>query len=201
MPHPVRFRPRGGVILAAIAIVICAVALVSLAVTDGIEGVLQWGWPIVAFAWLAWLLYIRPSVEVTEAFVEIRNLFRTHRVPWGDVAAVESRYALTVETAGGSRIRAWAAPAPGARRALSTRREEVSRTPGDSDTRGPSDAEGTDSGDAAALVRRALEEHRRSGGVDLPGGTATTWDVVTLGVTLALLAAAGYSLVQASLHG
>lgn len=201
MPHPVVFRPRGGVILAVLAIALCLAILVSLVVTDGVAGLLAWGWPVIAFGWLAWLLYIRPSVTLTDGFVEIRNPLRTHRVPWGDILDVESRYALSVTTTDRRVIRAWAAPAPGARQALGTRRADVARAPGDGDTRRPSDAEGTDSGDATALVIRALEQHRRSGAPDLPGGTVTTWSVLPLGVTVLVVAAAAFSLSQAIAHG
>jgi hypothetical protein len=190
MSQPVVFRPRGGVVLAVIAIVVCAVALVFLAVYDGIPALVRWGWPIVLIAWGSWLLYVRPAVTVTDGFVEIRNIVRTHRVPWGDVADVDSRYALTIVTASGRRIRAWAAPAPGARAALTTRREEVNRTPGDGDTRRPSDSENSHSGGAAALVRRHLDAYRREGGAGLAGATTTTWDAAPIGVTVALAAAA-----------
>jgi len=201
MPHPVVFRPRGGVILAVLAIALCLAILISLVVTDGVAGLLAWSWPVVAFGWLAWLLYIRPSVTLTDGFVEIRNPLRTHRVPWGDIIDVESRYALSITTTDRRVIRAWAAPAPGARQALGTRRADVARAPGQGDTRRPSDAEGTDSGDATALVVRALEQHRRSGAPSLPGGTVTTWSVIPLGVTALLLLAAVVSLSQALAHG
>lgn len=189
MPEPVIFRPRGGQILAWVAIGVCAVGLVFIALSDGFASLALWSWPILLVAWLAWALYVRPSVQISEGFIEIVNVFRTHRVPWGDVADVDSRYALTVRTTGGRSIRAWAAPAPGARQALTTRREEVSRTPGDLDTRRPSDAEGTPSGDATALVRRTLEHYRRSGGDTTPGGTVTTLNVGVIGVTAVLIAA------------
>lgn len=201
MPHPVVFRPRGGVILAVLAIALCLAILISLVVTDGVAGLLAWSWPVVAFGWLAWLLYIRPSVTLTDGFVEIRNPLRTHRVPWGDIIDVESRYALSITTTDRRVIRAWAAPAPGARQALGTRRADVARAPGQGDTRRPSDAEGTDSGDATALVVRALEQHRRSGAPSLPGGTVTTWSAIPLGVTALLLLAAVVSLAQALAHG
>ena len=194
MPHPVTFRPRGGLILAVIALVICAIGLIGLTLAEGAEGLLAWFWPIAAFAWGVWLLYINPCVTVTEGFVEIRNILRTHRVPWGDVEDIESRYALTVMTRDGRRIRAWAAPAPGARHALATRRDEVSRTPGESDTRRPSDAEGTESGDATTLVRRHLTAYLRAGGPGLPGGTTSTWNLWLLAVTVAVVAAALVSL-------
>ena len=200
MPQPVTFRPRGGVVLAAIAIAVCGIGVVATAVSDGANGLLAWGWPIALLAWGAWLLYIHPSVQVTDGFVEIVNPLRTHRVPWGDITGVESRYALTVETADRS-IRAWAAPAPSARRALLTRREEVSRTPGEGDTRRPADAEGTESGDAAAIVRRALDRYRREGGPQLPGGTASTWQFWPIVVTAVLAGATVLSLAQQAAHG
>lgn len=194
MPEPVTFRPRGGQILAWAAIGVCALGLVFIAFTDGIAALALWGWPILLVAWLAWILYVRPHVQISEGFIEIANVFRTHRVPWGDVDDVDSRYALTVRTRDGRSIRAWAAPAPGARQALATKREEVSHTPGDSDTRRPSDAEGTASGDAAALVRRTLDQYRRSGGDTTPGGAVTTLNVGVIAVTAVLLAAAVLSL-------
>lgn len=193
MPEPVVLRPRGGQILAWTAIGVCAAGLVFIATTDGIPSLVVWSWPIVLVAWMAWLLYIRPSVSVTDGFVEISNPFRTHRVPWGDIDDVDSRYALTLVTKGGRSIRAWAAPAPGARAALSVRREEVSRTPGEGDTRRPADAEGTASGDASALVRRRLEAYRRAGG-HAPGETASSLNVALIGVTAVLFAAAVLSL-------
>jgi Bacterial PH domain len=198
MPEPVVFRPRGGLILAWTAIGVCTAGLVYMAVTDGVAALAAWAWPIVAIAWLAWLLYIHPAVTVTEGFVEVVNPFRTHRVPWGDILDVESRYALTLTTQT-RRIRAWAAPAPGARQALTTRREDVANAPGDGDLRRPADAAGTESGDAMALVRRHLDAYRASGAPGLPGGSATTLNVSLIGVTAALLVAAVLTLSLA--HG
>lgn len=197
---PIVFRPRGGVITAVATIVLCAVGLVFIAVTDGIPAVFTWGWPIVAIAWLAWLLYIRPSVTVTDGFVEIDNILRRHRVPWGDIVDVETRFALSVRTARGL-VRAWAAPAPGARQALTTRRADVARAPGEGDTRRPSDAAGTASGDAAELVRRHWDRYRREGGVDLAGGTDSRWHVVLIVVTVTLVALSTWGLIQAGAQG
>jgi hypothetical protein len=194
MPEPVTFRPRGGQILAWAAIGVCALGLVFIAFADGALSLLVWAWPILLVAWLAWILYIRPYVQISEGFIEIANVFRTHRVPWGDIDDVDSRYALTVRTRDGRSIRAWAAPAPGARQALTTRREEVSNTPGESDTRRPSDALGTASGDATALVRRTLDQYRRTGGDTTPGGTVTTLNVGVIAVTAVLAAAVVLSL-------
>lgn len=194
MSQPVVFRPRGGVILAIIAIGICATTLVFLVIADGPVSLARWAWPAVFIAWGAWLLYIAPYVVVTDGFVEIHNILRTHRCPWGDVDFVDSRFALTITTLSGRRIRAWAAPAPGAREALSTRQEEVSHTPGDGDTRRPSDSESSHSGGAAAVVRRQLERYRREGGADLPGGTTTTWHTLKIAITAILAAAAVLSI-------
>src|SRR5262245_14469902 len=111
MPEPVVFRPRGGQIIAWVAIAICGVGSIFIAVADGVPSLVVWAWPIVLVAWLAWAVYIRPHVLIHEGFIEIVNVFRSHRVPWGDVADVDSRYALTIHTTGGRSIRAWAAPA------------------------------------------------------------------------------------------
>jgi hypothetical protein len=189
------------VVLAAIAIVLCIVGIVSLIVWDGVGALLSWGAPIAAFGWLCYAVYIQPSVRMTEGFIDIRNIFRSHRVPWGDVDSVDSRYALTVHPVDGRHIRAWAAPAPAARRALGMRRVEVAGTPGEGDVRRPSDAVGTDSGDATALATAALARYRRDGGPALPGGTVTTWHLWTIAVTAVLVAAALAGLTQAAAHG
>lgn len=189
MPEPVVFRPRAGQVLAWTAIGVCGAGLVYIALAESVTSLVFGAWPIVLVAWLAWVLYVRPAVVVTDGFVEIVNPFRTHRVPWGDIDQVDSRYALTVHTRSGRRIRAWAAPAPGARQALSTRREEVSRTPGDGETRRPSDAEGTLSGDAASLLRRRQAESERRG-VDPAAQTVSTLTVPVIAGTAVLVAAA-----------
>lgn len=194
MPEPVTFRPRGGQIIAWVAIGICAIGLVFVTVIDGLPSLIVWGWPLVLVGWLAWAMYVRPHVVINEGFIEIANVFRTHRVPWGDVADVDSRYALTIQTKGGRSIRAWAAPAPSARQALTTNREEVARTPGEGDMRRPSDAEGTPSGDATALVRRTLDRYHREGGDQTPGGTVSTLNVAVIGVTAVLIAVSVLSL-------
>lgn len=194
MPEPVVIRPRGGQILAWAAIGACGVGLFLMVITDGPQSLVLWSWPLLLVAWLAWLLYVHPYVSVTDGFVEIGNPFRTHRVPWGDIGDVESRYAFTVVTAAGRRIRSWAAPAPGIRQAVSTRREEVARSLGDEDTRRPSDAEGTPSGDVSDLVRRRSQAYRRAGGSSSTGGTATTLNIAQIAVTAVLLAATVLSL-------
>lgn len=194
MAPPVVLRPRGGQVLAGIAVAVCAGGIVFIGVTDGLVGLARWGWPIAFLAWSAWLLYMRPGVRVTDGFVELDNIVRAHRVPWSAITDVESRYALTLVTADGRRVQAWAAPAPGARQALSVRREEVSRTPGEGDTRRPADAEGTPSGDAAGLVRRRLTEiHRANPGAPV-GGSATVWHVPLIVATILLAAASILSL-------
>ena len=82
---------------------------------------------------------------------------------------------------------------PGARQALSTQRVDVAHTPGEGETRRPSDAEGTASGDAAGLVRRELDRHRREGLTSV-SGTAVTWHPLLIAGTAALTVAAVLSL-------
>lgn len=193
MPEPITFRPRGGEILAWSAFALCGAALVFIAVTDGVESLVVWAWPIVLIAWIAWLLYARPSVTVDGGFIEIDNPFRVHRIPWDDIDEVDTRYALTIMTRSTRKIRAWAAPAPSARQALSTQREQVAHATGDGDTRRPADAEGTASGDAAGLIRRRLADHRRNG-VKAPGVTRTDVHVALIAVTVVLVVATAVSL-------
>jgi hypothetical protein len=186
-------------IIAAIALMITAAALVFIVVDGGLLELARWAWPVVLLGWGAWLLYLRPFVRVSEGFVEVSNIVRTYRVPWSDIETIESRFALTIRTRSGRTIRAWAAPAPGARQALSTQRADVAHTPGDDDTRRPSDAEGTASGDAAGLVRRELDRHRREdsplSSAPAAGEAVVTWHPLLIAGTAVLTAAAVLSLV------
>lgn len=194
MPEPVTLRPRGGMILAGVAIAFALAALVFIAVDGGPGELARWAWPVVLLGWGAWLFYVRPYVRVSEGFVEVSNILRTHRVPWSDINEVDSRYSLTLRTREGRAIRAWAAPAPGARQGLTTRREDVAHTPGSGDSRRPADAEGTPSGDAAGFIRRELERREREGTIGASAHTVSRWHPLLVAVTVALTAAAVLSL-------
>lgn len=128
---------------------------------------------VALFMTCSWAIFWRPSVEVSDAGVRLVNVTRTIDVPWPAVIDVETRYALTLDTAYG-RFSAWAAPAPGAGPALRTAmRHRPSRDDDagiDAATRSVTIGEvpGTPSGDAAVIVRRRWQRLQDAGFLDDP---------------------------------
>ncbi len=114
-------------------------------------------------ALLLWEAFWRPRVTVNDSGVQIVDIFRTTRIPWTTVIDVQTRWALTIVTPR-RRYRASAAPAPGARARPLTGRAATQPALGRDGGVLVSDALGTDSGDAAAIVRatwrRLLDEDR-----------------------------------------
>lgn len=131
--------------LAVVAVALCAVLLVWLALTAEARQVLRYGAPVALVGLLAWLAFWRPQVEVSDGGVEIRNVWRTVHVPWPALQDIDSRLGLRLVTAYGS-YQAWAVPAP--------RR-----------TRGATAVEPTD---AAVWVSERWDELRTAGYLDDP---------------------------------
>ena len=122
------------------------------------------GYAIVAVgvAWLLltiWCFLWRPSLSVDDDAVRIVNPLRSIEIPWASVAYIDTKYTLTVFTEFG-RFAVACAPQPGqlaARRAVKrAEKEPNSHVALDSGIR-IGDLPGTESGDAAALVRDRWE--------------------------------------------
>ncbi len=116
---------------------------------------------VIAVAWLAYAAFVflwAPALVVDARGCEIRNPLRTIGVAWGALIHVDTKYSLTLFTPGRS-WPVWCAPQAGA---ISARRK-ARRVREDRDPRDPrnpldagvriGDVPGTESGDAAALVR------------------------------------------------
>lgn len=131
----------------------------------------------VGIAWLLLTIYFclwRPRLEVDEDSVRIVNPLRTVLVPWSTVTYVDTKFTLTIFTPFG-RFRVACAPQPGqlaSRRAIKrVEKEPNSRSALDSGVR-IGDLPGTESGDAAALVRDRLENWRHRFGDAAPDADA-----------------------------
>ncbi|GCE77862.1 PH domain-containing protein [Cellulomonas biazotea] len=164
------FRPGFGRGLAVGVVVLCVVGAVTGLVSDAATTLPYL--PLLALVAVgAWAAYWRPAVIVTPAGVELRNVLRTVEIPWPAVQEVGTQYALTLRTPYGS-YAAWAAPAPSAvrtgRAQAGDDRNLPSSTYGSGGSVRPGDLARTDSGDAAALVRRRWEEARDAGLLDDP---------------------------------
>ncbi len=120
------------------------------------------GYAVVVFLWA-------PALEVDDRGARIRNPLRTIEVVWDALIHVDTKYALTLFTPN-RRWPVWVAPQPGALAARRAARR--ARDDGHADPRSPldtgvrvGDLPGTESGDAAALVRRRWAE-RADGSAD-----------------------------------
>jgi hypothetical protein len=167
-----RIRSQFGPLLAGSVAALCLLAAVVVAAEEGASTLLTvWPW-LAIVACLAWALYWRPEVRVTDAGVRLVNPLRTIDVAWPALQAVETRWALTLVTTWGS-YRAWAAPAPGRSVMRQQLRHHVSqdrRIPGlppNSSAR-PSDLPHTDSGAAAQAINEHWKRLRAGGHLDHP---------------------------------
>ncbi|MDL9980843.1 PH domain-containing protein [Microbacterium sp. ASV49] len=131
--------------------------------------------PIALIAFGIWELFWRPRVDVDDDGVTLVNQFHTIGIPWAKVVDVDTKWALTIVTPD-RRYRASAAPAPGAvTRPNMTGAARTGRVSDGSIRK--ADAPGTDSGDAATIVRTRLQAMAEAG--TLPIGEAATTRVTT----------------------
>lgn len=199
---PLVYRPtfvRGLSLLTWALLAVAAAATVLRSPAGGLQRL-----PVLALVAAAvYVLFWRPSVEVDDEAVTLRNLVRDVRVPWQRLDAVDTRYALTLES-GGHRYAAWAAPAPGHSQALRQSRKDALalQSLGTSLQHGlrASAVPNSDSGGAALMVRsrweRALSQAGGGAGtgrgedevrVRLAAPPAVVVLVALLGTTFALL--------------
>lgn len=117
-----------------------------------------------------WAFYGRPAVIISDGGVALRNVLRTVDLPWPAIQRIETKYALTLETAYGP-YNAWAAPVPGRTMAAHATRATMSHQPESAYAAGglrPGDLAGTPSGDVAGYIRRRWEKLRDAGHLDDP---------------------------------
>lgn len=194
---PTVMHSRFNRIVAVIGWIASSFAVGSIAVSG--DGRSTWGYAAAALVcFLAWAALWRPYVAVSGAGVTLRNVSHSVVIPWGELIHVDTRYALTLHTPG-RKFSAWAAPAPGA--LLGAR---VSRHPSNRESRStgeslrPGDMIGTESGDAATIVRERWRALIEKGSIQAGAAgalpIARKWDVPVLMTTIALLVATGWAL-------
>jgi len=165
------YRPTSGPWLAGAVMALAAFGIGSLVVEGAGAPLVRYGPLLLLGAAVAWAMFWRPSVTVSDAGVTLRNVLRTVELPWPAIRRVDTRYALSLETAFGT-YTAWAAP-------TSTRHQAYQASPADlrglpestfgaGDSIRPGDLPSTPSGQAAALVRVRWEELRDAGHLDDP---------------------------------
>lgn len=144
MDGTVRLRSTGMRNVGAVTVGFATLLAGGLLLAGDWSGLALWAGPLGLLALVGVAGFWLPYVEVSDGYVELRNVLRTVRLPWPAIREVEGRYGLVLDTAYG-RVGAWAAPAPSGRDRIRG---------GDSDT--------------AAEVRRRLQPLRAAGHLDDP---------------------------------
>jgi len=182
----------------AIGLWVVAALMVIGGVSSG-DAAFAWVYPAaVLVAFLAWAGLWRPYVRVDDTGVTLQNV--THRVdvPWSALIHVDTRYALTLHTPG-QKFAAWAAPAPGVlSSSLAGRRAANREVRATGASLRPGDLMGTESGNAATVVREAWQSRVEHGRVEAGIADDVTvsrhWDVPVIAGSVALIIATGWML-------
>jgi hypothetical protein len=193
---PLVYRPTFVRVLTVITWVMLGVALLVTTVQDPAAG-LRWAPVLALMAAAVYTMFWRPSVEVDDEAVTIRNLVRDTRIPWGRLDSFDTRYSLTFD-AQGRRVAAWAAPAPGRSTALRQSRKDAEALSalGTSLEHGlrSSATPNSDSGGAALMVRARWDRFLNDPGARTGEAPPVTAQVATVPVAALALSAAGTAL-------
>jgi hypothetical protein len=191
--RPASFKPAFGRVLTVIITVAAAAALGGFVVTGDWEGLARYGALSLFLTALVWALFWAPELRVEEHAVTVRNVLRTHHIPWSAIQRIDTKYALTLFTPE-RKIDVWAAPAP-SRYAVAGMTEEDTRRVTDSARAAersirPGDSLSSASGAAAHVIRLHWEQLRDEGALDAapPHALRSEWHVGTA-VLLGALAA------------
>lgn len=153
------FVSRSGRILAAVTIGVFGLALATT-LTPATTADLARGLAVYGFLSLVvYAAFWRPRVEVSEDGIVVRNPISEHHIEWGAIARIDTKWGLTLYL-DDRRVSVWAAPAPGRHTTFTATRDLGSHLPEStylSGTVRPGDLISTESGGAAALVRRHWE--------------------------------------------
>ncbi len=181
---------------------VAAVAAVALVVTalDDVGAALRYLPVFLVVPAAVWAFYGRPAVIISDGGVTLRNVLRTVELPWPAIQRIETKYALTLETAYGP-YNAWAAPVPSRTIAANRTHLTMRNQPESAYAAGglrPGDLEGTPSGDASAYIRRRWEALRDAGHLDDPRlerqRPVVRWHPGPLLLVVALVAASAVTL-------
>jgi hypothetical protein len=183
------FIAKSARVLAIVVIVAMALALLSIFATDGITGVIQSISVVALVCYGALMLFWFPQVEVSEEVVVIKNVLRSYRIPISAIARIDTRWALALFLPGGKRITSWSATAPGRHASIFASRDLGQHLPESTYLAGtvrPGDLVNTDSGAAAATIRRYWEAQQERGS-NVTEKVSISWHKTQLLVLVGLL--------------
>jgi hypothetical protein len=177
------FVSRSGRVLSAVTVGVFALAVGTTLFPFTASGFIR---AVAVFGFLSATMYAafwRPRLDVTETGVVVTNLLATHTIDWGAIHLIETKWGLTLWVTG-RRISVWAAPAPGRYTTFTASKDLGTHLPESTYLAGtvrPGDLASTESGGAAAVVRRQWERRTPD-----DGRVVTTYSIgiaVVLGVT------------------
>ena len=177
--------------LSAVIIGAMVLALASVFATDGISGVLLSTPLVLTIIFGTLLLFWFPRVEVSENEVVIKNVTRTFKIPMDKIGRIDTRWALTIYLETGKKITSWSATAPGRHTSIFASREQGQHLPESTYLAGtvrPGDLISTDSGAAAATIRRYWEQQRDTGALKADSEVIVQWHFGQLAGFAALVA-------------
>ena len=160
------FSSRFGKGITLLVWVVLSLALVQVIVELGFWGASRSLPAAALISYLCWLVFYRPRVEFESDLVRLINIFQSVEIPFAAIKRVDTRWALEIHTDSGKHV-AWGAPAPGRHTALFASKDQGEHLPESSYVIGtvrPGDLINTDSGAAAAYLRRELEKVEFEGG-------------------------------------
>jgi hypothetical protein len=161
MENMTTFVSRSGRVLAVVFVLVFTGAAATTAATGDIVDALR-GVSITAFLALAiYAAFWRPRLIIRETGINVRNIVATHEIEWGAIERIDTKWGLTLFLKN-RRISVWAAPAPSRYAAMFASRDQGQHLPETTYLAGtvrPGDLVNSDSGGAAALVRRHWERH------------------------------------------
>lgn len=179
------FVSRSGRVLAGVTVGVFAVALATALTPFTASGLVR---GLAVFGFLSVVLYAgfwRPRLDVDDDGVTVVNPFTRHRIGWGSIDRIDTKWGLTLYF-DGRRVSVWAAPAPGRHTTFTASRDLGSHLPESTYLAGtvrPGDLITTESGGAAAVVRREWERrHHGPGHIELTRSIGLLASVVALGI-------------------
>ncbi|MGA1033536.1 MAG: PH domain-containing protein [Aquiluna sp.] len=185
------FRSRSGRAIALASVIIMTLAWFVILIGEGLAIALISLPGVALIAMSSLLLFWFPRVEVSEERVKIVNVFREHDIGWGAIKLIDTRWALAITTDKG-KITAWGAPAPGRHSSIFASRDQGQHLPESTYIAGtvrPGDLVSSDSGAAAAHIRRLWEQRR-----DQVATVESKWSIGKIAAIIALVFATALSL-------
>jgi hypothetical protein len=151
------FRTRSGYVFAGLVFALCALLTSTLWLTEDVQTAVSGSLWAAAFVLAAYLIFIRPKIEIFDEGVIVTNPFTSIAIGWHKVIDIDVRYSLTIVTPA-KRISSWAAVAPGRYHARTVHASELKGYKLSNQVQiRPGESPRTSSGEAAQLCRLRFE--------------------------------------------